>query len=55
MADKCERDDEMTRGRPQEFKCPNCGNEVEIFTTEDHRKCSNCGTVVYRDKAELAG
>lgn len=52
MADKCARDDVMTTGSPQEFKCPNCGNVVEIFSTEAHRKCGNCGTIVEREKAE---
>ncbi|MBU0515775.1 MAG: hypothetical protein KJ621_13485 [Proteobacteria bacterium] len=52
MADKCARDDVMTTGTPQEYKCPNCGNEVEIFSTEQHRKCRQCGEVVERDQAE---
>jgi len=31
--------------------CPQCGEEVELFTGESKAKCGNCGTLVYREKA----
>lgn len=33
------------------FSCPNCGEDVEMFTGEASRKCANCQTVVHREKA----
>jgi len=30
-------------------KCPQCGNEVEIFSTDIKVNCSNCGFTVYND------
>ncbi len=30
-------------------KCPNCGNEVEIFSDETRIKCRKCGNDVYKD------
>jgi DNA-directed RNA polymerase subunit RPC12/RpoP len=32
------------------YKCPNCGNEVEIFSDEIKVKCSKCSEPVYREK-----
>ncbi len=29
--------------------CPNCGNLVEIFSTEICAECEKCGSVVYSD------
>ena len=34
------------------FDCPKCGEEVELFTGESRAKCFNCGTVVFREKAD---
>ena len=31
-------------------KCPNCGNEVEIFSDELRVKCRKCGEMVYREQ-----
>lgn len=31
-------------------KCPNCGNEVEIFSDEMKVKCNKCGNFVYGDQ-----
>lgn len=33
------------------FDCPQCGEEVELFTGESKAKCPKCGTVVYRENA----
>ena len=30
-------------------KCPECGNEVELFSSDTQRECKNCGFVVYND------
>jgi hypothetical protein len=30
-------------------KCPQCGEEVEVFSTDAAGKCSMCGFVVYND------
>lgn len=29
--------------------CPNCGSEVEVFSTDTEVKCDTCGTSVYND------
>lgn len=29
--------------------CPECGEEVEIFSDEKSAKCSNCGFVIFND------
>ena len=31
-------------------KCPNCGNEVELFSDELRVKCRKCGEMVYKDQ-----
>jgi hypothetical protein len=30
-------------------KCPQCGEEVEVFSNDVSVACSNCGFVVYND------
>jgi predicted RNA-binding Zn-ribbon protein involved in translation (DUF1610 family) len=30
-------------------KCPECGNEVEIFSDEMKVKCDNCGSIIYNE------
>lgn len=30
-------------------KCPECGHEVELFSTDVQRACEVCGFVVYND------
>ncbi len=34
---------------PEIHTCPNCGEEVEIWTNELKRKCSSCGETVTRE------
>lgn len=29
--------------------CPECGTEVELFSTDVERKCEKCGFVVYNN------
>ena len=31
-------------------KCPNCGNEVEIFSDEMRVKCRKCGTYINKQQ-----
>jgi NADH pyrophosphatase NudC (nudix superfamily) len=30
-------------------KCPECGEEVELFSDEMQVKCDNCGFTIYND------
>lgn len=30
-------------------KCPDCGNEVELFSSDTQRKCEKCGFIVYNN------
>jgi ribosomal protein S27AE len=32
-------------------KCPQCGNEVEIFSSEPSAACERCGFVIWNDFA----
>ena len=36
--------------RAELHKCPNCDNEVEIFSDEIKVRCSRCGENVFREK-----
>lgn len=29
--------------------CPQCGEEIEFFSTDLQKKCSKCGFVVFKD------
>ncbi|MBI4321933.1 MAG: hypothetical protein HY675_25850 [Chloroflexi bacterium] len=35
---------------PEYTPCPNCGEEVEIWTDEIKTTCSNCKTTVFKDR-----
>ena len=41
------------QGKPevsvQERTCPQCGNEIEIFSIDVEATCDNCGFVIYND------
>ena len=39
---------------PESFTCPSCGGEVEIWTHENVRKCSSCGTPVIKNMDVLS-
>lgn len=30
-------------------QCPNCGNEIEIASTDFRAQCTRCGFVIYND------
>lgn len=45
---------EGCQGKPRtptisEKICPNCGNPIEIFSTDTQVACDKCGFVVYND------
>lgn len=33
----------------EERICPQCGNEIEIFSIDAEATCENCGFVIYND------
>jgi len=41
------------QGKPQlsiiDKTCPNCGQEIEMFSIDTEARCENCGFVVYND------
>jgi len=39
----------MRQPKPEQFDCPTCGAEVEIWSDEITGKCLSCGTTVARD------
>jgi ribosomal protein S27E len=49
MFDKCPGLDNIRTPILKIKKCPKCGDEVEIFSTDMKVKCSNCGFTVYSD------
>ena len=38
--------------KPEIFICPNCGEEVEIWTDETKRVCPKCKTTVYKGQTQ---
>lgn len=49
---RCPGADEIKRPRPEYFKCPSCGSEVEIWTDEIKGTCQRCGETVSRKAAQ---
>lgn len=47
---KCPGAKLMRQPEPENFKCPSCGYEVEIWTDEISAPCRNCSRVVTRFK-----
>ena len=50
MYSRCPGQD-MRNLRVKLYKCPNCGEEVEIFSDEVAVRCHRCKTKVYSDMA----
>lgn len=48
---KCPGSRDINRPKPLYLKCPNCGNEVEIWTDEFKATCENCKEDVFREEA----
>lgn len=38
----------FVRPIPEYIACPNCGNEVEIWSDENEAECDKCGAIVSR-------
>lgn len=49
MSFRCPGADRFIQPKPESFKCPDCGAEVEIWTDELKRICPKCGAVVVRE------
>ena len=50
MEGKCPGQD-MRNLRSAIYKCPTCGNEVEMFSDEAQRRCPHCKTLVVKEQA----
>ncbi len=50
---KCPGVDRTLYAIPETHKCPDCGNEVEIWTDEKKGKCKKCGAVVRNKNFQL--
>jgi len=49
MFDQCPGAAHMRTPTLEIKKCPQCGEEVEIFSNEMQVECSNCGLTIYND------
>ncbi len=49
MEMKCPGAKAFRQPTPEFLPCPNCHNEVEIWTDEAEAKCDRCGTMVSRE------
>jgi len=49
MLDKCPGSGDIRTPVPTCKKCPECGEEVEIWSDELKAKCAKCGTTVFRE------
>lgn len=45
---KCPGSDPTTNATPEIFSCPECGDDIEIWTDENGAKCSSCKTYFKR-------
>ena len=44
----CPGDDPVKKRFPESFECPNCGEELEIWSDEESGKCPGCKEVIHR-------
>ncbi|MFC1693704.1 hypothetical protein ACFL1R_09385 [Candidatus Latescibacterota bacterium] len=49
MFDKCPGASDMRTPTLRIKNCPECGKEIEIFSTDVKVICKNCGFTVYND------
>ena len=49
MLDKCPGAAKIRTPIPAYKKCPDCGEEVEIWSDELKAKCTKCGAMVFRE------
>ena len=50
MVDQCPGASNIRMPRLEIKNCPNCGEEIEIFSNDVSAKCSKCGFVIYNDQ-----
>jgi predicted RNA-binding Zn-ribbon protein involved in translation (DUF1610 family) len=51
---KCPGPERSAPATPENYCCPNCGAEVEIWTDEKKRKCPQCGETIKKEEAKKA-
>ncbi|NQT48040.1 MAG: hypothetical protein HQ578_03605 [Chloroflexi bacterium] len=49
MVDQCPGAINIRMPRLELKDCPNCGEEIEIFSDDASATCTNCGFVIYND------
>jgi NADH pyrophosphatase NudC (nudix superfamily) len=49
MIGSCHGADKLKTPIPEIRLCPECGEEIEIFSTDTEMACENCGFVIYND------
>ena len=49
LLDRCPGSGNIRTPIPTLKKCPNCGEEVEIWSDELKTRCTQCGTTVFRE------
>lgn len=37
------------RFKLKEQKCPECGEDMEMFSTDEKTQCPNCGFIIYNE------
>ena len=50
MGNKCPGDDPTKKAMPEMYTCPECGDEVEIWTDQTKGTCISCGKIVLKDQ-----
>lgn len=50
FANQCPGSRSIREPIPEYFSCPKCSTKVEIWTDEMSRRCSKCGTRVFREQ-----
>ena len=48
---KCPGQYRVAGALPENYTCPDCGSEVEIWSDEKKVKCPNCGTSIKTPKS----
>jgi len=49
VLDKCPGSRDIITPVPIYKRCPDCGEEVEVWSDELKAKCAECGTTVFRE------
>ncbi len=48
----CPGSNGLKQATPEEITCPNCGTELEIWSDELKTTCTNCKTVVFKERGQ---